>query len=168
LYLAQRDWARAAQYLEYYVQLTDADWETYFALGVANMNMRAGQKSDLRALMAYDHAIAIIPPDASASLRARLYSYRAAAKKRLGRLEEARSDAIIAKSLAGKGYEFVDATYNLASIEAMMGNRDAALTQLRELAQLGGLRLVLGHIDDYFSSLKDDPEFQELLASGRV
>lgn len=168
LYLAQRDWARAAQYLEYYIQLTDADWETYFALGVANMNLRAGQKSDLRALMAYDHAIAIIPPDASAALRARLYSYRAAAKKRLGRLEEARSDAIIAKSLAGEGYEFVDATYNLASIEAMMGHRDAALTQLRELNQLGGLPLILGHRDDYFSSLKGDPEFQELLASTRI
>ena len=164
LYLAQRDWARAAQYLEYYIQLTDADWETYFALGVANMNLRAGRKSDLRALMAYDHAIAIIPPDASAALRARLYSYRGAAKKRLGRLEEAALEAMpqSRNRLLVKGYELVDATYNLASIEAMMGHRDAALTQLRELNQLGGLPLILGHRDDYFSSLKGDPEFQEL------
>ena len=82
LYLAQRDWARSAQYLDFYVQLTDADWEIYLALGVANMNMRAGSRSDPRALMAYDHALAMMPPDAPRYLEARLYSYRAAAKKR--------------------------------------------------------------------------------------
>jgi tetratricopeptide (TPR) repeat protein len=163
LYLAQQDWARGAQYLEYYVQLTDADWEIYFSLGVANLNMRAGKKSDLRALMALDHAIAIMPPDAPRHLRARLYSYRATAKKRLGRLEEAKSDAEIAKSLADRSYELIDATYNLAGIEAMLGHRDAALTQLRELAQLGSLSQVRGHLNDYFSSLKDDPDFQELV-----
>jgi tetratricopeptide (TPR) repeat protein len=163
LYLAQSDWARGAQYLEYYVQLTDADWEIYFALGVANMNMRAGKKSDLRALMAYDRAVAIMPSDAPRQLRARLYSYRAGAKKRLGRLEEAKSDAEIAKSLADQPYELIDATYNLAGIEAMLGHRDAALDQLRELVRLGGENLVLGHLNDYFSSLKDDPEFQKLI-----
>ena len=168
LYLAQQDWARGAQYLEYYVQLTDADWEVYFSLGVANLNMRAGKKSDLRALMALDHAIAIIPPDAPLYLRARLYSYRATAKKRLGRLEEAKSDAEIAKSLADRSYELIDATYNLAGIEAMLGHRDAALTQLRELAQLGSLNQVRGHLDDYFKSLKDDPEFQELVGMTSV
>ena len=113
--------------------------------------------------MALDHAIAIIPPDEPRYLRARLYSYRATAKKRLGRLEEAKSDAEIAKSLADRSYELMDATYNLAGIEAMLGNRDAALRQLRELAQLGSLNQVRGHLDDYFKSLKDDPEFQELV-----
>jgi len=168
LYLAQQDWPRGAQYLEYYVQLSDADWEVYFSLGVANLNMRAGMKSDLRALMALDHAIAIIPADAPRYLRARLYSYRATAKKRLGRLEEAKSDAEIAKSLADRSYELTDATYNLAGIEAMLGHRDAAMAHLRELAQLGRLNQVRGHLDDYFHSLKDDPEFQELVGMTSV
>jgi tetratricopeptide (TPR) repeat protein len=163
LYLAQQDWARAAQYLDDYVQLTDADWEVYLSLGVANMNMRAGSRSDLRALMAYDHALAIMPPDAPRYLIARLYSYRAAAKKRLGRLAEAKSDAEIAKSLAEQSRELTDATYNLAGSEAMLGHRDAALAQVRELAQLGRMDLVLGHLNDYFRSLKNDPEFQELV-----
>ena len=118
--------------------------------------------------MALDHAIAIMPADAPRYLRARLYSYRAAAKKRLGRLEEAKSDAEIAKSLADRHYELTDATYNLACIEAMLGHRDAALAQLRELAQLGELDLVLGHLNDYFNSLKDDPEFQQLIGMTNV
>jgi tetratricopeptide (TPR) repeat protein len=162
-YLAQGDWARGTQYLESYVQLVDADWEVYFSLGVADMNMRAGPSSDLRALLAYDHAAALMPAKAPRHLRARLYSYRAAAKKRLGRLEEAKADAELARSLANRDYERMDAIYNLASIEAMLGNSDAALMQLRELVRLGGGYLVNGHLDDYFSSLKDDPEFRILL-----
>lgn len=78
-------------------------------------------------------------------------------------LEEAKSDAEIAKSLADRKYELIDATYNLAGIEAMLGHRDTALTQLRELAQLGAFSLVLPYLNDYFKSLKDDPEFQGLI-----
>jgi tetratricopeptide (TPR) repeat protein len=162
-HMAQRDWAEAARYLDAYVRRADADWEAYFALGVAYSNMRGGEKTDREALRAYDEAMVRLPPDPPIDLTARLYSHRAAMKKRLGRLREAKVDAEIAKRLAEERYELVDATYNLAGIEAMLGDRDAALRYVAELVQLGETRRVLRHLDDYFSSLADDPEFQCLI-----
>jgi tetratricopeptide (TPR) repeat protein len=162
-YLSLGNWAESARYLDAYVKRADADWEVYFALGVANANRREGQGSDREALRAYDDAMMRLPPDPPADLSARLYSYRSAIKKRLRRLREARVDAQIAKQLAEQRYEQVDATYNLAGIEAMLGNREAALLQIGELSRLGETYLVLGHLDDYFSSLRDDPEFRSLV-----
>jgi hypothetical protein len=162
-HMAQRDWAEAARYLDAYVRRADADWEAYFALGVAYSNMRGGEKTDREALRAYDEAMALLPADPPADMAARLYSHRSAMKKRLRRLREAKVDAEIAKQLARERYEQVDATYNLAGIEAMLGDRDAALRHVAELAQLGETRRVLGHLDDYFSSLADDPEFRRLI-----
>jgi tetratricopeptide (TPR) repeat protein len=162
-YLAQRDWEEGARYLSEYVKRMKASWEVYFSLGVAYANMRQGERSDREALRAYDQAIALLPPDISADQRARLYSYRSAIKKRLGLLSEAKADAEMAMQLAEQRYELIDATYNLACIEAMLGNRDAALDQIRELSRLGATNLVLVHLDDYFNSLVEDPEFRQLV-----
>lgn len=162
-HMAAGAWAEAARYLDAYVRRTDADWEAYFALGVAYANMRGGEKTDREALRAYDEAMVRLPADPPGDMTARLYSHRAGMKKRLRRLREAKVDAEIAKQLACERYEQVDATYNLAGIEAMLGDRDAALRYVAELVHLGGTRLVLGHLDDYFSSLADDPEFQGLV-----
>jgi len=165
-YLAQQDWATASRYLDAYVQRVDATWDTYFMLGVAYTNRRDGERTDRAALRAYDEAMMRLPDDPPPNLTARLYSYRAAIKKRLRRLREAKADAEIALQLAEGGYEQVDATYNLAGIEAMLGNRDAALRYVADLSRLGAVPLVLGHLDDYFASLRDDPEFRSLIGLG--
>jgi tetratricopeptide (TPR) repeat protein len=103
-YMAARDWAEAARYLDGYVRRADADWEAYFALGVAYSNMRGGEKTDRESLRAYDEAMVRLPADPPADMTARLYSHRAAMKKRLGRLREAKIDAEIAKRLARERY----------------------------------------------------------------
>jgi len=163
-YLAQQEWAEGARYLDAYVNRAEADWETYFALGVANANRREGERTDRAALRAYDEAMMRLPSDPPVDLTARLYSHRSGMKKRLGRLREAKADAEIAKQLAQNRHEQIDATYNLACIEAMLGHRDAALLHVAELSRLGSGGLVRGHLDDYFSSLRDDPEFQRLVS----
>jgi len=161
-YLAQQDWARGAGYLDAYVRRADADWEAYFALGVAYSNMRQGERTDRAALDAYDEAMRRLPADLPQNMAARLYSHRSGMKKRLGLLGEAKSDAQVASQLAQEHYEQVDAVYNLACIEAMLGNRDAAIAHVAELSRLGAVRLVRGHLHDYFSSLLPDPEFRAL------
>ena len=138
-HLAQQDWTTGARYLDAYVRRVEADWETYFILGTAYANSRQGEGTDRAALRAYDEAVMRWPSDPPAGMTARLYSHRSAMKKRLGRLREAKADAEIALKLAKEevsetDYEYVDATYNLASIEAMLGNREAALRHVAELA----------------------------------
>lgn len=162
-YLAQRDWATASEYLAAYTERADADWSAYSMLGVAYANRREGERTDRAALRAYDEALTRLPGDPAADLTSRLYAYRAGIKKRLRRLREAKIDADIALKLADAPYERIDATYNLACIEAMQGNRAAALGHVAELKQLGAAGLVLAHLDDYFSSLRDDREFQGLI-----
>lgn len=171
-YLAQQDWATGARYLDAYVRRVEADWETYFILGTAYINSRQGEQADRAALRAYDEAMMRLPSEPPAGMTARLYSHRSAAKKRLGRLPEAKADAEIALKLAEAevaetDYEYIDATYNLASIEAMLGNRDAALKYVAELSRLGATYRIPGHLDDYFSTLRDDSEFQALLNAGQ-
>jgi tetratricopeptide (TPR) repeat protein len=162
-YLAQQDWARGADYLDAYVRRADADWEAYFILGVAYANLRQGEKTDLASLNAYNEAMRRLPPDLQQDTVARLYSHRSGIKKRVGLLRDAKTDAEIARQLAQKRYERVDAVYNLACIEAMLGNRDAAIARIAELSRLGAVHLVRGHLHDYFSSLLADPEFQALV-----
>jgi tetratricopeptide (TPR) repeat protein len=162
-HMAQQDWREAARHFDEYIARVDAEWDVYFSLGVANANQRGGASTDRAALRAYDEAMARLPEGTRTPLLPRLYSYRAAIKKRLGRLVEAKADAEVAQQLSISRYEMVDSTYNLACIEAMLGNRSEALRELRALKELGGIRLVTGHLEDYFRSLADDPEFQSLL-----
>jgi hypothetical protein len=164
-YLARQDWATAAKYLDAYVNRVDADWEAYFMLGVAYANSRQGEATDRASLRAYDEAMARWPANPPADTTARLYSHRSAMKKRLGRLREARADAEIALELAegGHEYEYVDATYNLACIEAMLGNREAALQHVAELSRLGAAYRIRAHLNDYFSGLRENPAFRRLL-----
>ena len=98
-------------------------------------------------------------------------------KKRLGRLREAKADAEIALTLAktdlAEGhlaeadYDHIDPVYNLACIEAMLGNHEAALRHIAELSRLGATYRIPGHLNDYFKDLRDDPEFRSLLVAGQ-
>lgn len=171
-YLAQQDWTTGARYLDAYVQRVEADWETYFILGTAYANSRQGERTDRAALRAYDEAMMRWPSDPPAGMTARLYSHRSAIKKRLGRLREAKADAEIALKLAKEevsetDYEYIDAIYNLASIEAMLGNHDAALRHVAELSRLSATDRIPGHLNDYFITLRDDPEFRNLVSAGQ-
>jgi tetratricopeptide (TPR) repeat protein len=56
--------------------------------------------------------------------------------------------------------------YNLACVEAKLGNRDLALAQLRRAAEID--QTVVSKYapeDEDFASLKDDPEFREIVGA---
>src|SRR5215831_8787030 len=79
-------------------------------------------------------AITYLPSDVSSNVRARLFGYRGAMAKRLGRLDEVLADLEIARKHATADYEVEDVLYNLASVYAMNGDRDARLRAVRALA----------------------------------
>ena len=162
---AEQRWEDAAEYYDLYVQQRPDDWEVQFLRGVAHANSRTGRQSDLAALSAYDAALASRTEDAPQDLVARLLIYRGGIKKRLDRLQEAASDVILGQRMAVQPYEQVDASYNLAAIRAMQGDREGAMVEIRNLASLGHKDLIAGHLNDYFSSLRDDPEFKSVIES---
>jgi hypothetical protein len=167
-YLAQKDWDAGVRYLEGYLAQEDDDWQAWFSLGAAYANRRAGKASDRAALRAYNMAAAHWPDGASLPLTARLYSHRAGIEKRLGRLPEAKADAEVALQFAEGMYAVRDAVYNLACVEAMLGNPDEALRYLKRLHELGGIQMIRGHVGDYFVSLKDRSDFRALLEAPPV
>jgi tetratricopeptide (TPR) repeat protein len=161
--MAEEQWAAAARYFDQYVKDNPNDWQAQFARGVAHANSRLGAESDRSALQAISSAIASAPLNLDPNTRARLFIYRAAMLKRLSRLQEAEADLRLAEPLATDDYEVGDLKYNLASVYAMTNRRHQALTiikDLRERGQLGGVR---AHLNDYFRSLADDPQFRRLL-----
>lgn len=157
--MAEHRWGEAARYLEEYVISVD-DWQVYWSLGVARGNEHGGASSDLSALRAYGEAIALSPETADPNNMARLFSYKGAMLKRLGRLDEAEFDLLLAKRIATRKFEMVDIAYNLACVYAMMGRKHDALGAIRSLKSLGGIRMVLSHLDDYFNNLKGDVDFR--------
>jgi tetratricopeptide (TPR) repeat protein len=163
--MLQQRWVEAARYFDEYVRRDDGNWEAYFARGVAHMNTRAGRVSDLAALRSYNEALALAPPDVDLNLIARLFTYRGAAKKRLGRLDEAAADLMLAQARATESYEVADNLYNLACVYAMMGQVDDALDAIERLASYGWLNTVRVHEHDYFQNLVDHPRFQALMSS---
>lgn len=161
--MTEQRWSEAASYLDSYVNQIDDDWEAHFSRGVAHANTRSGVDSNRASLRAYDDAIALLPDDAPKHLVARLYGYRGAIKKRLGRLDEAEVDLRLARRLADTPYEVLDTTYNLACVMAMKNDRAASIHELYRLRDLGGINLVRGHLHDYFVNLRDDEEFRQLV-----
>jgi Flp pilus assembly protein TadD len=160
--MAEQQWGEAARYLDEYVKSVD-DWKVHWSRGVAYGNERGGFASDLAALRAYSEAIALSPKTIEPNDFARLHSYRGAMLKRLGRLDEAEADLVLAKKIANRTFELTDIAYNLSCVYAMMGRKYDALTTLRSLQALDGLGMVLAHLDDYFVVLKDGLEFRQLV-----
>ncbi|MER5466831.1 hypothetical protein ABT010_40735 [Streptomyces sp. NPDC002668] len=114
--MAERRWAEASERFDRYVGEVDADWEIHFARGVAHANSRRGPSSDLSALRAMNEAIALVSEDAEANIVARLFAYRGAMAKRLGRYVQAEADLLLARRYATAAYEITDITYNLAAV----------------------------------------------------
>jgi Flp pilus assembly protein TadD len=169
-YMATEQWYLAGVFLQKYLSDNPNDWETQFAKGVAYANSRKGHESDLAALRSYNEAIAFGMETASGLdrlHRARLFIYRGAILKRLGRLDEAERDIELGKEVASDDYEKADATYNLACIYAMRGDAKrllAILHEARALTQHAYVhRCILGHLGDYFSKFSKDGVFLKAL-----
>jgi tetratricopeptide (TPR) repeat protein len=143
------------------------NWEDYFYRGVDLANTRAGSISDLSALRAYNDAIATTPIDLNPNDKARLYNYRAAMFKRLGRLEEALNDLNLGQKWARERHEIEDAKYNRACVLAMMGRKPEAISLIKDLiSDSDKWRALIRHkAGSYFKSLEEEPEFLELTDS---
>jgi len=145
-----------------------ATWDDHLTRGVAHANARHGRNSDVAALLAYSDAIALAPDDINQNWRARLFTYRAAMLKRLGRLAESENDLSLSVKLANEEYEIQDARYNLACVYAMQGRANEMYTQLEALRESRRFMAgVAAHLDDYFSKFRSDPRLKALL-SGRT
>lgn len=143
-----------------------ATWEDHLSRGVAHANAGQGRISDIAALRSYSDAIALAPEELDQNRRARLFTYRAAMLKRLGRLAEAEHDLSISIDLAKAEYERLDAHYNLACIYAMQGRGEEMYEQLSKLQ--GSRRFlagVAGHLHDYFAKFKTESRLQSILSS---
>jgi tetratricopeptide (TPR) repeat protein len=159
-------WSEAASFLDDYISLVPDNWEVQFSRALSHANSRAGAKSDLAAFRAYNEAIALAPPDLESDMRAKLYAYRGAMAKRLGRLDEAEADLLMAESLSGEEGRQRDIDYNLAGVYAMAGRKDEAFKRLDRLRGSSWLRPVQAHSHDYFVTLRDDPRFSLLFPDG--
>jgi len=144
---------------------TTDDWEDYFTRGVHFANQREGQTSDMAALRSYNEAIALLREDVEGPRRARLFGYRGAMFKRLGRLDEALSDLLLAEKWAAQDYEIDDVRYNKACVLCMMGRREEALGVLGQLfaSDQSWKGVVRGRTSTYFANLAGDARFQALL-----
>lgn len=171
-YMATGHWALAAEHLGIYLRQNPADFETQLAKGVAYVNTRDSFDTNLAALRAYNEAIAFAPVDGLISARnplgPRLFIYRGAVLKRLGRLDEAEKDLALGMNWATSDYERADGTYNLACVLAMKGDKErllATLRQARSLVQHAYVgRSAMAHLHDYFQQFETDTEFLGLLS----
>jgi tetratricopeptide (TPR) repeat protein len=161
--MAEGDWVQAAKYFDEYVRVVPDDWLAHFSRGVAHANARLGTESNLAALRAYNDAIALAPADAGPDLMARAYAYRAGIYKRLGRLPEAEADVNLGESLASDPDIRADLLYSRACIYAMTGRREQTIQAVRDLSGTRQIRAIPGHLEDYFRSLRGDPEFLSVL-----
>jgi tetratricopeptide (TPR) repeat protein len=140
------------------------DWEDYYLRGVNLANSRASRETNLQALHAYSAAIALAPDSLTKNLRSRLFAYRGAVLKRLGRLEEAWQDLDLAQRWATEDREINDALYNRACVAAMSGDKDGAFAILEQLVgrDPGWIDIVKLRAS-YFGSLYHHPRFATLI-----
>lgn len=164
--MAQSKWVEAGRELEAYARVRPADWEANNLRGVAFANSRKGVETDLESLRAYNEAIAFFPSGAEPNRWARLFAYRGAMLKRLGRLEESEADLVIAQRHASQDYEIHDIIYNLAGVFAMQRKREQLLEAVRRLSRKRRLLAAIrAHLDDYFEAYRNDEEFLQLIGA---
>ncbi len=165
-YMSRREWAKAAEHFDKYCGLDPLNSDIQFSRGVAHANTRGGPAANIRALRAYNEAIAFADESLKTNLRARNFAYRGAMLKRLRRLEEARADLDVALKYANRSFEINDITYNLAGVYAMLGNREKMLEMVRLLSgckkELNGIR---HHLNDYFRDFASDEEFLSIIGT---
>lgn len=162
-FAATDQWLDAAEYYQEYLRFKPRDWEVHFLRAVALSNSRQGHDTNLEALLSLNSAIALVPWDIDRNLHARLYAYRGADLKRLGRLEEAESDLLLARRWATADYEISDITYNLACVHALAGRRAEMFVELKALLSDSRWKTALQAKTAYFKHFLKDPEFRELI-----
>lgn len=153
-------WEEAAEQFEIYLRTYPDNWEVHFLHGTVLANRRRGDSSNQASLRAYNEAIALAPQDTDRNLRARLHTYRGAMLKRLGRLDEAESDFLLARRWATADYERFDLSYNLATLSALRASKLSMLDYLAEVPPKH--RRHLGS-NPYFKAFWDDVDFLELV-----
>lgn len=163
--LLDRDYEFAAQQFQK-VATTGGNWRAYFAQGISLANQRGGAETDLAAARAYGEAIALAPNDLPQDTRSKLFVYRGAMFKRLGRLLEAEADLSIGLELAQSARAKLDAQYNLSGVLAQIGKEEEALELLQEVCKDSGYRsAVASHRKDYYARLANNYRFISLLGS---
>lgn len=156
--------AEAAAHFEAYSKEGELTWQDSLTRGVAHANARGGRETDLASLRAYNDAVALLPDDLETNKKARIFGYRGAIFKRLGRTSEAEADLKLALKFAHSEREIFDIHYNLACIYAMRRDKQAMLSEMEYIS--GSPRYigaVIDHKEDYFSYYANDPDFQVLL-----
>lgn len=168
-FMAERRWFEAAKKYEEYARLIADNWEINYARGVAFANSRRNPETNLSSVRAYNDAIAFAPPEIEQNMRARLFAYRGAIFKRLGRLDEAEADLHIARKLATRQFEILDIHYNFACIHALRGEREKLMDSIKSIREysnyFGPISAICAHLDDYFAAYANDVEFLKAIGA---
>lgn len=166
--MAEHKWEEAAKYLDEYVEINPNDWEAQRSRGIAHAMSRKGRTGDMAALNAYNQAIASVPRETDINTRARLYNYRGAMFKRLGRFQEALSDLKLAMEKASDEMIIRDIDYNLACVYSLIGKTDLALSHAKKLKDAPReIGLLKRHLDDYFKSISNNKEFLNIIKENK-
>ncbi len=145
-----------------------ADWQDFYIRGANLANNLGDPVADLAALRAYGEAIVLVPRDLSPNRLAQLYAHRGAILKRFKRLDEAENDLSFALKCARKEADINDATYHMASVKAMKGDRKSALNLLTALKSRDPRWIDLVQArGEYFPGLLHEPAYKKLLRLGR-
>jgi tetratricopeptide (TPR) repeat protein len=168
-FMAEGKWFEAAKKYEEYAPLRPSNWEVHYVRGVAFANSRKDSETNLSSVRAYNDAIAFAPPEIEPNMRARLFAYRGAIFKRLGRLDEAEADLQIARKFATRKFEILDIQYNFACLYALRGEREklmASIKSIREYSNyFGPISAIHAHLDDYFAAYANDAEFLQAIGA---
>lgn len=158
------DWLSAAHHFDRYLEHDPDNWEVHFLRAVAYANARSGYVTDLSSLRSYNDALALAPERLDQNVRARLFGYRGAMLKRLGRLDEAENDLLLAQGLATREYEQKDSAYNLACVYAMTKAKEKMMAVLETLTRSGEWKAIIGSRKKYFENYWEDEDFRSLLS----
>jgi tetratricopeptide (TPR) repeat protein len=90
------------------------------------------------------------------------YSFRAGGLAKLGRYDEARQALEDGREHYPDSWELV---YDLACVESLAGNADAALDQLRRAVELDPKAAERAREDPDFDTIRDDPRFAQAITS---
>ena len=163
-YYSKKEWEKAAIYFEKAASIFKDNWEIHLSKAISIANTRKSANSNIEALKAYNDAITYLPDSIDTHIKGRIYIYRGAMYKRLSRLEEAENDIQYGLTMTDRKYEVLDATYNLACIYAMKGNKEKMLMTIKLLK--GEKRFIKGikfQLNNYFKKYREDEDLKKLI-----
>jgi tetratricopeptide (TPR) repeat protein len=165
--MARGSFNDAATNFEQYTTNEKASWEVHFSKAVNLANLRQGKISNAASARAYSDAISLLPNNIDPNTRARVFGYRGAIFKRLGRFDESEADLKIAQKYATADYEVDDIHYNLSCVYAMQGNKNEMLSNVLKIKNKKIIHTIEHHLYDYFEQFANDEDFKYLLLSKR-